>query len=125
MYFNLHVKNLYRFNFKYSFKNWIRKIAVNTCLDKIKSTKSRIYFLALEDSHGSFEVEKLIELDNTKPILTVHRQLPPRYRVVFKLYVFEEYKHKEIAEILSFSECKSTSNYVVGKTKNVLSVNIN
>jgi RNA polymerase sigma-70 factor (ECF subfamily) len=37
-------------------------------------------------------------------------QLSPAYRTVFNLYVFEEYSHKEIAEILGISEGTSKSN---------------
>ena len=37
-------------------------------------------------------------------------RLSPAYRTVFNLYVFEEYSHKEIAEILGISEGTSKSN---------------
>jgi RNA polymerase sigma-70 factor (ECF subfamily) len=37
-------------------------------------------------------------------------RLSPAYRTVFNMYVFEEYSHKEIAEILGISEGTSKSN---------------
>ena len=37
-------------------------------------------------------------------------KLSPAYRTVFNLYVFEEYTHKEISEILGISEGTSKSN---------------
>lgn len=38
------------------------------------------------------------------------QQLPPSYRMVFNLYVFEGMKHREIAEHLRISEGTSKSN---------------
>jgi RNA polymerase sigma-70 factor (ECF subfamily) len=45
-----------------------------------------------------------------KELLKLVQQLPPAYRMVFNLYVFEGYKHREIAEILGISEGTSKSN---------------
>ena len=42
-------------------------------------------------------------------------ELTPGYRAVFNLYVFEEYTHKEIAEILGISEGTSKSNLAKAK----------
>jgi RNA polymerase sigma-70 factor, ECF subfamily len=38
------------------------------------------------------------------------QQLPPGYRLVFNMYVFEGMKHREIAERLGISEGTSKSN---------------
>jgi RNA polymerase sigma-70 factor (ECF subfamily) len=38
------------------------------------------------------------------------RELPPRYRMVFNLYVFESMTHREIAAELQISEGTSKSN---------------
>jgi len=38
------------------------------------------------------------------------QSLPPAYRMVFNLYVFEGMKHKEIAKELGISEGTSKSN---------------
>jgi len=38
------------------------------------------------------------------------QSLSPAYRTVFNMYVFEEYTHKEIAEILGINEGTSKSN---------------
>ena len=43
--------------------------------------------------------------------------LPDGYRVVFTLYLFEGYDHKEIAEILNVSEATSKSQYSRAKKK--------
>ncbi len=43
-------------------------------------------------------------------LLECIQKLPDRYRLVFNLYVLDEYSHKEIAELLNISEGTSKSN---------------
>jgi RNA polymerase sigma-70 factor (ECF subfamily) len=50
-----------------------------------------------------------LQLSYQKALDSVN-DLSPAYRTVFNLYVFEEYSHKEIAEILGISEGTSKSN---------------
>ncbi len=45
-----------------------------------------------------------------KELLKMVQALPPAYRMVFNLYVFEGMKHREIAEQLGISEGTSKSN---------------
>ncbi|MFZ1786841.1 MAG: sigma-70 family RNA polymerase sigma factor [Saprospiraceae bacterium] len=54
------------------------------------------------------------------------QKLTPAYRTVFNLYVMEEYKHQEIAEILGISVNTSKSNLSRAKDqlRNMLSQNI-
>lgn len=47
---------------------------------------------------------------NAKELLSLIQTLPAGYRMVFNLYVFEGYKHREIAEALGISEGTSKSN---------------
>jgi RNA polymerase sigma-70 factor (ECF subfamily) len=45
----------------------------------------------------------------TPVILEMIRTLPPGYRTVFNLYVFEQKSHKEIASLLHIAESSSAS----------------
>ena len=45
-----------------------------------------------------------------KDLVNLVQKLPPAYRLVFNLYIFEGMKHKEIAEALKISEGTSKSN---------------
>jgi RNA polymerase sigma-70 factor (ECF subfamily) len=45
------------------------------------------------------------------------QKLPPAYRLVFNLYVMENYKHHEIAEMLGISVSASRSNLARAKEK--------
>jgi len=50
-------------------------------------------------------------------LLRLIKELPPAYKMVFNLYVFEEYKHSEIADILGISVGTSKSNLSKAKAK--------
>jgi len=58
------------------------------------------------------EIELNFEDDNLDLnfLLEMIQQLPDRYRLVFNLYVLDNYSHKEIAELLKVSENTSKSN---------------
>ena len=43
-------------------------------------------------------------------LLECIQQLPDRYRLVFNLYVLDDYTHKEIGDLLKISEGTSKSN---------------
>ena len=43
-------------------------------------------------------------------MLAFIQQLPDRYRLIFNLYVLDNYSHKEIADLLKISENTSKSN---------------
>jgi len=42
--------------------------------------------------------------------LNLIQKLPDRYRLIFNLYVLDNYSHKEISEMLKISEGTSKSN---------------
>jgi RNA polymerase sigma factor (sigma-70 family) len=94
-----------------SFEGWIRKIMVNCVLQKYRSKSHLHPVIDIEntdtDQHTSEDI--LSQLD-TKELLKMVQQLPPGYRMVFNLYAFEGYKHREIAELLGISEGTSKSN---------------
>jgi len=51
-----------------------------------------------------------------KAMMRAIQELPPGYKVVFNLYVFEGYSHKEIAEELEISENTSKSQLSRART---------
>lgn len=94
-----------------SFEGWIRKIMVNCALQKYRS-KSQLHALTHIDDSALDHIgnENIISQINTKELLSMVQQLPPAYRMVFNLYVFEGMKHKEIAKHLNIAEGTSKSN---------------
>ena len=95
-----------------SFEGWARKIVVNTALEYYKS-KIKWQNVSLNDMEDVFEVENdddiLSDLRFQEMLLLV-QELPPTYRLVFNLYVFDGMKHEEIAKNLCISEGTSKSN---------------
>jgi RNA polymerase sigma-70 factor (ECF subfamily) len=65
-----------------------------------------------EFSNAAVEVEINTENNvfNVDVLLGFIQQLPNRYRLVFNLYVLDNYTHKEIAEMLLISVGTSKSN---------------
>jgi RNA polymerase sigma-70 factor (ECF subfamily) len=104
-------ENLEQFKFAGSFEGWMRKIMVNCALQKYRSKNQLHALVSIENTEvGNFGNEDIISHLGTKELLKMVQQLPPSYRMVFNLYVFEGMKHREIAEQLNISEGTSKSN---------------
>lgn len=90
-----------------SFPFWLRKIVVNDSISFIRKNKNILYAdMEMVDDYSENENEEYPEEINIEEIFT---QMPVGYRLIFNLYVFEEKKHSEIAEILNISEGTSKS----------------
>jgi RNA polymerase sigma factor (sigma-70 family) len=108
---------LYRFekrqeSLESSLKAWIRRILVNTCIDKLRNAKLKKNFRTEADSQlysvGTPEVA-LTTLSYAE-ILTCIEKLSPAYRAVFNLHVIDGFSHEEIANLLGISIGSSKSN---------------
>lgn len=97
-----------QYNFKGSFEGWMKRIVINTALQKYR-TKSMLSLVTEEipDEVGVEVDEENISLDY---LLNLIQQLPNRYRMVFNLYVLDGYSHKAIAEKLAITVGTSKSN---------------
>ncbi|MEO6705489.1 MAG: sigma-70 family RNA polymerase sigma factor [Ginsengibacter sp.] len=107
-------KSLHSFRFAGSFEGWIRKIMVYAAITNYRSksnmhaiTKNVEYFSDIE----VIDNEDIISRLGNKELLRIVQSLPPMYRMVFNLYVFEGLKHREIAKELGVSEGTSKSNF--------------
>ena len=52
----------------------------------------------------------IIEKITADELINLIQELPPRYRMVFNLFVMEDMNHKEICEVMRISEGTSKSN---------------
>lgn len=97
-----------------SLKGWIIRITVNEALHFLrKNAAGRIIDYAddLPDVPDEPDVEGIPDDAINEMIL----KLPPGYRMVFNLYVFENKSHKEIAEALGIGESTSASQFLRAK----------
>jgi RNA polymerase sigma-70 factor (ECF subfamily) len=102
--------NLKSFRNEGSFEGWVRRIMINVSLEKIR--KQHIMYpvedVSIYDSvNFSDDVISRISADD---LLKLIQTLPPRYRLVFNLYVIEGFTHQEIAKEMSITEGTSKSN---------------
>ena len=105
------------FRYQSSIGAWIKRIAVNNCINFLK--RRHLMMEELTDIHQPInetepDVNAPISLDMVKKALF---DLPDGYRVVFSLYLLEGYDHKEIGEILGVSEATSKSQYCRARKK--------
>ena len=102
---------LYQYKATGPFEGWVRKIMVNCALQKYRSKGNLRPVLDIDTIAVEHPVhEDIIAKIGTKELLNMVQQLPPAYRIIFNLYVFEGMKHREIAGLLGISEGTSKSN---------------
>lgn len=109
--------NLDSFRYQSSVGAWIKRIVVNNCINFLK--KRKLLLEELDDKLTNV-VEEVHIPDSGLSVELVNRavqHLPDGYRVVFSLYMFEGYDHKEIASILKISEATSKSQFSRAKRK--------
>ncbi|WP_340064305.1 sigma-70 family RNA polymerase sigma factor [Ascidiimonas aurantiaca] len=97
-----------QFNFNGSFEGWMRRITVNTVLQKYR--KEGVFDLIANEVAEEVEIEVDAEDISLQYLLNIIQELPNRYRLVFNMYVLDGYSHKEIGEMLLISEGTSKSN---------------
>ena len=97
-----------QYKFKGSFEGWLKRITVNTVLQKYRKEE---YLSVITDN---VEEEVMVETGYVEvglPVLLKYiQELPNKYRLTFNLYVLDGYSHKEIAELLGTSVGTSKSN---------------
>ena len=103
-------QKLNQFSGKGSLEGWMRRIFINSALEKFRVKKAIL--LVDEDMEvlaGEVD-DKIIDLLSAKDLLQMIQDLSPQYRLVFNLYAIEGYSHKEISKRLNISEGTSKSN---------------
>lgn len=95
---------------------WMKKIVVNESLRVMKEKKKLVFEEHKEYSSIEEEISEPRIPKNV--LLQFLNQLPEGCKVVFNMYVIEEYSHKEIADQLGVSE--STSKTQFHKAKQLL-----
>jgi RNA polymerase sigma factor (sigma-70 family) len=99
-----------QFEFKGSFEGWMRRIMVNTALEKFRKN-DRLYPVEDMSAYESIEyTEETLSSISADELMNMIQSLPPRYRMVFNLYAIEGYTHIEIGEMMSITEGTSKSN---------------
>lgn len=97
--------------FSGNFEKFFRRVIVNTGIDhyRARSTRQRLtgHFGRAPQQQTNNAGPGEMEAQDVQRFL---QQLPPRYRMVFSLFVMEDYAHPEIAKRLGISVGTSKSN---------------
>jgi RNA polymerase sigma-70 factor (ECF subfamily) len=103
-------EKLSSFSGKGSLEGWIKRIVINTAIEKYRD---RVFHLSVHEmtDNGTFADENLGPSTlGINDLLNLIQQLPDQYRLVFNLYALDGMSHKEIGEALGLSESTSRSN---------------
>ena len=98
-----------------SFKGWMIRIVANEALTFLRNRK-KLLFVEQNETLDEIEDDDL-DTERISPD-ELHRlisELPDGYRTVLNLYVFENYSHRQIAELLSIRESTSASQLYYAK----------
>ncbi|MCF8366395.1 MAG: sigma-70 family RNA polymerase sigma factor [Bacteroidales bacterium] len=108
-----------------SFEGWMKRIMVNTAITYYKSNLKHQYHSDVDEINETLvnEDEDADEDDDVvnfskAQLMSVIQGLPEGYRMVFNLYVFEQYAHKDIADTLGISV--NTSKSQLSKARRML-----
>jgi len=110
-------RGLKNFQFKSEFSTWLYRITTNVCItfQTRKKTHDSIDREILHDEDDTATVSDLLSSDDKTDLLAVGSDLskhinraletlPPKQKIAFTLKFYQEYKIKEIAEIMQCTE---------------------
>ena len=106
-------ENIHKFRSEGSLEGWIRKIMYHTAIQKFRSRKEVENTISIDHNHlnlSHHSSSDILSQIGVKELIQLIQNLPPKYQIVFNLYVFEGLKHREIAEKLGVTEGTSKSN---------------
>jgi len=120
--------NIERFRAEGSFEGWMKRIMINTAITHNKQNLKHQYqtdINEIEEIHvvdeGLQDDVSMVKIPRAK-LMSIIQSLPEGYKMVFNLYVFEQFTHKEIAEMLEISI--NTSKSQLSKARRLLTTKI-
>ncbi|MBK7637625.1 MAG: sigma-70 family RNA polymerase sigma factor [Saprospiraceae bacterium] len=100
-----------------SFEGWMRKVMVNESLMFLRKRTNLHMTVEIPEKDIADEILRDEDEISAEDIIKILDELPVGYRTVFNLYVFEDYKHREIAEMLGISINTSKSQLILAKKR--------
>ncbi|MEA3495487.1 MAG: sigma-70 family RNA polymerase sigma factor [Bacteroidota bacterium] len=116
-------KNISKFKFEGSFISWIKRIMINTAIDKYRKNATIPNSFEVNEEIDSKNINDVLSNLEKQDLLKCINSLSIGYRTVFNLYVIEGFSHKEIAEKLQINEGTSKSQLFKAKQKLKIIIN--
>lgn len=112
--------SIHQFRNESSIGSWVKKIVTNTCLNVLR--KKKMYWVELDENADLNDPDEDTENNDSihysiEEIKQALEELPNGYRLVFNLFIFEEYTHLQIAELLEITESTAKSQLFKAKRK--------
>ena len=116
-------QNIASFRKEGSLEGWIKRIMINHALNRFRKNRKLPFYEDIEEINETEIIDTNEEPAISEPflaeiLLSMIQSLPQGYRVVFNMYVFEDFSHKEIGETLNISE--NTSKTQLMKARRLL-----
>ena len=115
-------KEIYRYQPAYadhvlSFKGWLRKIMLYTSIDHFRKNHKYRFTKELDNEVAwrPAEGEDALDRISYNEIVRSMQKLTPGYRIIFNLFIIENFSHEEIAKQLGISIGTSKSNLARGR----------
>lgn len=102
--------NIGRFRHEGSLEGWVRRIMVNVSLEKFRKQHLMHPVEDVTIYEGVPDYDDILAKISAEELVGLIQILPPRYRMVFNLYVMEGMNHNEISEQMGISVGTSKSN---------------
>ena len=100
--------NLDKYENSGSFEAWLKRVVCNTALDYRRRYDKNVEFVDIDEVQDShlldYNVNDAISKISSNEIVRLIQQLPPVTRMVFNMFLFEGYSHREIAQQLNITE---------------------
>lgn len=104
-------KNISQLKDAKKIKPWIKQIMVNTALMKLRKKDALVFYDG--DSLDHLQTIEVFEDDtyqySEQDLKQIFAEMPKGYKVIFNMYVFDDFSHKDIAQLLHISENTSKS----------------
>lgn len=111
-------KYIEKYSGKGSFDGWIKRIAVNCALGVRKKMKGELYIHEMDQVLNlTTDIPDAVSKLKEEELLKIVDGLPESCAIIFKLFVLEGYKHKDIAEMLGIKESSSRSQLARAREK--------
>lgn len=101
-------KSIPTFDGRVTFGAWLRKITINTCLNKLR--KNKLQWVELQQEFPEEVNNHELKIDEFKLNKAIER-LPKGCRAIFTLKAIEGLEHQEIANYLNISISTSKSQF--------------
>lgn len=101
------------------FGAWTSRIIANDCLQLIRKNQHQLLVNELDNDFPIHDrQENALDKISRQEIMKIIQKLPTGYRMIFNMYVFDGFTHKEIARELNISE--GTSKSQLSKARKML-----